>query len=399
MSWTRDSFQVPPKEGSIRFHDLDLSDPVLHAIQDLTFQYCSPIQAEVLPYTLAGLDVIGQAQTGTGKTAAFLISVIEKLLKRDSSEPRYHGEPHALVLAPTRELALQIEKDAKGLTKYTSLTSLTLVGGMDYEKQRRALNQGVIDILVATPGRLIDFLRNREVNLQEVEVLVLDEADRMLDMGFIPDVRKIVRQTPRKEYRQTLLFSATFNDEVMYLSDQWTLEPEKISIVPENVATDTVDQRVYLVTSEQKYPLLKKLIRSEHLDKLMVFANRRDETRKLFEELKADGISCAMLSGEVPQNKRIKTLEQFKNGQINVLIATDVSGRGIHIDDVSHVVNFSLPEDPEDYVHRIGRTGRAGKSGISISFACEDDSFLIPTIEKYIGAPLKCIHPNPDEVL
>ena len=394
--WSLDKFQVEPAEGKVRFHDFDLPLDVMHAIADLGFEYCSDIQAAILPHTIAGLDAIGKAQTGTGKTAAFLISVIDQLMQNPISEERYCGEPRALILAPTRELALQIAKDAQGLTKYTDLTVSAIVGGINYDKQREELANSVIDIMVATPGRLIDFINKREVYLREVDILVLDEADRMLDMGFIPDVRRIIRQTPKKEYRQTLLFSATFTDEVLDLANQWTLEPVNVAIEPEHVATDTVDQRVYIVTAEQKYSLLYNIIQQEKLDKLIVFANRRDETRDLQARLKEDGISCALLSGEVPQHRRIKTLDNFKNGKIKVLVATDVAGRGIHIDGISHVVNYSLPEDPEDYVHRIGRTGRAGNTGISVSFACEDDSFQIPVIEDLLGDKLNCVYPDQD---
>jgi len=395
QAWSVDQFQVPPVAGKTRFHDFDIAIEIMHAIADLQFEYCSDIQAQVLPHTLAGLDMIGKAQTGTGKTAAFLVSVINHLVENPVDE-RYSGEPRALVLAPTRELALQIAKDAQALTKYLDFTVVSIVGGMDYEKQLTKLHHGYIDIMVATPGRLIDFINKKEVFLEQVEVLVLDEADRMLDMGFIPDVRRIIRHTPKKEYRQTLLFSATFTDAVMELAEQWTLEPVSISIEPEHVATDTVDQRVYIVTAEKKYNLLYNMIMKENLEKLIIFANRRDETRDLQERLKKDGITCALLSGEVPQAKRVRTLDNFKQGNVKVLVATDVAGRGIHIDGISHVVNYSLPEDPEDYVHRIGRTGRAGNTGISVSFACEDDSFQIPVIEELLGNKLNCVYPDAD---
>lgn len=393
-NWTLDKFQVPAMEDKVRFHDLDLPLAVMRAIADLGFEYCSDIQAGILPHTLAGLDAIGKAQTGTGKTAAFLLSIIDRLVRNPITEKRFVGEPRSLILAPTRELALQIAKDAEGLTKYSDINTVAIVGGINYDKQRDQLENEIIDIMVATPGRLIDFIQKRAVDLQEVEILVLDEADRMLDMGFIPDVRRIIRNTPKKEYRQTLLFSATFTDEVLDLAHQWTLEPENVSIEPDQVATDTVDQRVYIVTADKKYDLLYNIIQKEHLDKLIVFANRRDETRDLQAKLKQDGISCALLSGEVPQQKRIRTLDNFKQGKIKVLVATDVAGRGIHIDGISHVVNYSLPDDPEDYVHRIGRTGRAGNTGISVSFACEDDSFQIPVIEDLLGDKLNCVYPD-----
>src|SRR5690606_7587117 len=382
------------EEGKIRFHDLDLNLDVMHAIADLGFQYCSPIQARSLPFTLRGHDVVGKAQTGTGKTAAFLITIIEDLLKHPISEERFAGEARALVIAPTRELVMQIADDAKALCKYTDLKVHTLAGGMDYDKQKRHLAESFCDILVATPGRLIDFTGSRDVYLDQVEILVLDEADRMLDMGFIPQVRRIVRQTPFKDHRQTLLFSATFTSEVLQLAEQWTIDPIRVEIEPKNVATDTVNQKIFLTTQREKFNLLHNIIASDEVDSVIVFANRRDQCRKLEEKLRRKGFSVGLLSGEVAQNKRVKTLNDFKSGAIKVLVATDVAGRGIHIDGISHVVNYTLPEEPEDYVHRIGRTGRAGKSGTSISFACEDDAMLLEPIEKLIGRKLPCEQPD-----
>jgi ATP-dependent RNA helicase RhlB len=394
--WSQADHVVEPAEGKLRFQDLKLPVPVLHAIADSGFQYCTPIQQQVLKFTLGGHDAIGRAQTGTGKTAAFLLTILTDLLKNPPPEDRFTGEPRALILAPTRELAMQIAKDAQSLAKYTSLNIVTVLGGMDYDKQRKQLSQEYVDIVVATPGRLIDFAGKQDVYLDQVEILVIDEADRMLDMGFIPDVKRIVRMTPQKTHRQTLLFSATFTQDVINLSDQWTYNPVKVEIEPEQVTTDTVEQIVYIVTAEDKYTLLYNLIQQNHWERVMVFANRRDQTRKLSDMLRAHRISCAMLSGEVPQEKRIKTLENFRNGRIQVLVATDVAGRGIHVDGVSHVVNFTLPEQPDDYVHRIGRTGRAGTSGTSVSFACEDDAFMIPPIEQAIGKKLPSQFPDPD---
>ncbi|AMX02010.1 RNA helicase [Microbulbifer thermotolerans] len=390
QSWSLDDFKVPQQKGKVRFHDLDLPLPLMHAIHDLGFQYCSPIQGRSLPHTLNGHDLVGKAQTGTGKTAAFLITIIDDLLKNPFEGERYAGEARALIIAPTRELVMQIADDAKALCKYTDLEIHTLVGGMDYQKQQRRLHERFVDILVATPGRLLDFAGNRDCYLDQVEILVIDEADRMLDMGFIPQVRRIVRQTPRKTHRQTMFFSATFTPEVDALVDQWTEDPVVVEIQPERVATDTVEQRVYLVASEEKYPLLYNILQSDEVDSLIVFANRRDQCRCLHEHLIAHGISAGLLSGEIAQNKRVRTLEDFKSGKTKVLVATDVAGRGIHIDGISHVVNFTLPEEPEDYVHRIGRTGRAGKTGTSISFACEDDAMRLEPIEQLLGQKLKC---------
>ncbi|WP_339897562.1 ATP-dependent RNA helicase RhlB [uncultured Gilvimarinus sp.] len=391
--WDISQFAVPEVEGKVRFHDFNLDNDLMHAIADLGFEYCSPIQGQSLPFALKGRDVVGKAQTGTGKTAAFLTAIIEDLIKHPLEEQRYAGEARALVIAPTRELVMQIAEDAELLCKYTDLQVHTLVGGMDYGKQQRRLNDSLVDILVATPGRLLDFCRNKDVHLDQLEIMVIDEADRMLDMGFIPQVRQIVRQTPRREERQTLFFSATFTDEVHRLVEQWTNNPETVVIEPKSVATDTVTQHVYLASTDEKYTLLYNLIQDDSVESLIVFANRRDECRRLEEKLKRHGIKVGLLSGEIAQNKRVSTLNAFKDGTIKVLVATDVAGRGIHIDGISHVVNFTLPEEPEDYVHRIGRTGRAGNSGTSISFACEDDAFLLEPIQTLLGRDLRCEQP------
>ena len=362
----------------------------------MKFEYCSPIQAKSLPHSLSGHDVLGKAQTGTGKTAAFLIAVFEDLLKAGEPEERYAGEARALVLAPTRELAIQIAKDAKQIGKYTDFKVHTLVGGVDYGKQLKHIRNDFVDILVATPGRLIDFCEKREVFLDQLEVLVIDEADRMLDMGFIPQVKRIERLSPRKQNRQTLLFSATFSDDILRLSEQWMFEPSTIEIEPESVATDSVEQSIYMLASEEKLTVLSNILDGDDVGNVIVFANRRDECRALHDRLKKKGFTVGLLSGDVPQGKRSKTLEDFRNGRLRALVATDVAGRGIHIDNVTHVINYTLPEEPEDYVHRIGRTGRAGKSGFSISFACEDDAFRLPAIEELLGQAIVCEHPPED---
>lgn len=397
-TWKLEDFAVEPQDGKTRFHDFKLSPELMHAIHDLGFPYCTPIQAEVLGFTLRGKDAIGRAQTGTGKTAAFLISIISQLQQTPPPKERYMGEPRALIIAPTRELVVQIAKDAAELTRYTGLNVMTFVGGMDFDKQLKALEARHCDILVATPGRLLDFNQRGEAHLDMVEVLVLDEADRMLDMGFIPQVRQIIRQTPPKSERQTLLFSATFTEDVMNLAQQWTTDPAIVEIEPENVASETVEQHVYAVAGADKYKLLYNLVTENKWERVIVFANRKDEVRRIEERLVRDGVNAAQLSGDVPQHKRIKTLENFREGRVTVLVATDVAGRGIHIDGISHVINFTLPEDPDDYVHRIGRTGRAGMSGVSISFAGEDDSYQLPGIEALLGRKISCETP-PTELL
>ena len=382
-----------PPEQFIRFETLNLDSTVQRGIDALGFERCSPIQAQILPHTLGGNDAIGKAQTGTGKTAAFLITIFNDLLSHPIDSERFIGEPRAVIIAPTRELVMQIAADAEELGRFTGLRTVTLIGGADYQAQLNKVNKKPVDIVVATPGRLIDFMERRDLALDRVEILVLDEADRMLDMGFIPQVKRIVRATPRKEDRQTLLFSATFTQDIINLAQQWTFEPVTVEIEPERVATASVDQKVYLVSSRERFPVLLDLLRSPEVSSVIIFANRRDQVRRLYENLRKAGIHCGMLSGEINQSKRTRTLENFKTGKSKVLVATDVAGRGIHVEGISHVVNYNLPEDPEDYVHRIGRTGRAGATGVSISFASEDDAFLIPDIEALLGHRLVCSPP------
>jgi ATP-dependent RNA helicase RhlB len=377
----------------VKFDTLKLDVTVQKGIDALGFEFCSPIQAQILPHTLGGNDAIGKAQTGTGKTAAFLITIFNDLLNHPIEGERFLGEPRAVIIAPTRELVMQIAEDAQELGRFTGLHTVTMIGGADYQKQLSKVNRAPVDLVVATPGRLIDFMERRDLALDRVEILVLDEADRMLDMGFIPQVKRIVRTTPRKEDRQTLLFSATFTQDVMNLAQQWTFEPVTVEIEPERVATASVDQKVYLVASRDRFSVLIDLLQEAEVESVIIFANRRDQVRRLHEKLRKAGVHCGMLSGEVTQAKRTRTLEQFKSGQCKVLVATDVAGRGIHVEGISHVVNYNLPEDPEDYVHRIGRTGRAGATGVSISFASEDDAFLLPDIEALLGHSLACISP------
>ena len=377
-----------------RFSDFDLPTQLMKGISALGFEHCTPIQEESLPFALNGEDIVGKAQTGTGKTAAFLTSIITDLIKHPIDEERYIGEARSLILAPTRELAMQISADALDLARYTDLAVHTLVGGIDYAKQLRFLEKKHCDILVGTPGRLLDFANNRDIHLDQLEILVIDEADRMLDMGFIPQVTRLVRLTPNKSDRQTMLFSATFSSEVERLIQRWTNSPIKVEIKAEQVATDTVEQKVYITTSEEKFSLLIKILKGPGVDSVMIFANRRDICRNLYDRLREKGFKVGMLSGDVPQPRRIKTLENFKNRRTKIMVATDVAGRGIHVDGVSHVINYTLPEEPEDYVHRIGRTGRAGQTGTSISFACEDDAFLLEPIEKLMDTKLICKMPD-----
>ncbi len=392
--WDVSQFKVEPEEGKKRFHDLNLPNGIMHAVADLDFKYCTPIQAEVLGSTLSGRDATGQAQTGTGKTAAFLITIFARLMRNRPKDKPKPGVPRALILAPTRELVQQIYKDAQGLGKYTGLKVQTIYGGMDFRKQQKKLTERPVDVVVATPGRLLDFAGRKMIDFRKVEILVIDEADRMLDMGFIPDVKKIVYKTPPKDKRQTLFFSATMTGDVERLSNSWTRDAVRVVIEPEHVAADSVDQVIYIVTTDEKFALLYNIITRKKLTRVLIFCNRRDETRRLTEKLRRYNISSKMLSGDVPQKKRFRTLEDFKAGKFQVLVATDVAGRGIHIESMDHVINYTLPNDPEDYVHRIGRTGRAGESGTSISFACEEGSFQLPAIIEYLGRELPSTFPD-----
>lgn len=385
---------MPPLEGKSRFHDFKLPLSLMHAVADLKFDYAMPVQAEVLPHALAGKDVTAEAQTGTGKSAAFLVGIFTRLLRNPIKGKREKGTPRALILAPTRELVIQIEKDGKALGKYTPLRIVSVFGGMDYRKQQEMLINRHVDVMAATPGRLIDFMGQKIINLKKVETLVLDEADRMLDMGFLPDIRRIIYATPSKDRRQTMFFSATLSDEILRLASQWTNEAVKVEIDPGHMASDQINQKVFIVTEEEKFVLLYNLVHGENLDRVIVFVNRRDTTRRLAHKLKTYGLDGEILSGEVSQARRVKTLEMFKKGQTRILVATDVAARGLHIEGVSHVINYDLPQEPEHYVHRIGRTGRAGAEGISVSFADEMSSFYIPAIEAVLGDSLTCEYPD-----
>lgn len=390
--WRLDDFPVEPAPGQVRFHDIDIPLSVMHAIADQDFRYCTLIQSESLPHLLEGKDLIGHANTGTGKTAVFLITILSRLLRNKHSEKGKNEQ--ALIIAPTRELVIQIAKDGRQLSKYANIRIAAVYGGTDYQKQMDFLQKKHCDIIVATPGRLLDFCNKKLIQLHRCHTLVIDEADRMLDMGFIPDVRRIVGRLPEKAERQTLLFSATITEEVKRLAYQWCTKPISVSIEPEQVAVESIDQKVYLVTSEEKYPILYNLIKQHQNSRMAVFANQKIEAKKLHERLRRNGINCTLLTGDIPQDKRTTRLENFRSGQTQVLVATDVAGRGIHIEGISHVINYTLPYEPEDYVHRIGRTGRAGAEGISVSFACEEESFVIPEIEKCIGRKLECIVPD-----
>ncbi len=363
----------------MRFDELPISALVLRGIADVGFSECTPIQEQTLPITLAGTDIAGQAQTGTGKTAAFLISLFTRLLTNGSPS----GRPRALILAPTRELVMQIEADAKQLGIHCGFAVQAIYGGVDYMKQKNALLDGA-DIIVGTPGRLIDYLKQKIYSLKYIEVLVIDEADRMFDLGFIADLRFILRKLPPFVKRQNMMFSATLNPRVMELAYEFMNSPTKISVTPESMTAERVEQLLFHCSRKEKFPLLLGLLRREGMARTMIFINTKREAEHLHNLLNANNFPCKVISGDVEQRKRMKILDDFKDGTLPILIATDVASRGLHIDGVSHVINYDLPQDCEDYVHRIGRTARAGAEGKAISLADEDGAFFLEAIEEFI---------------
>src|SRR5579862_192619 len=370
--------------SQLTFDSLDIPESLKRGVAELGFTRCTPIQAQTLPLALAGRDVAGQAQTGTGKTAAFLIALFNRLLTHSRVPNRPANSPRAIVVAPTRELAVQIHSDAQAIGKYLDLKLAIVFGGVDYEKQRRTLEEGV-DVLIGTPGRIIDYFKQHVFDLRHIQVAVLDEADRMFDLGFIKDIRFILRRMPHPTHRLNMMFSATLSYRVLELAYEHMNNPELIRIEPDNMTVDSVKQVLYFPSTEEKIPLLMGLLRRIDARRTMVFVNTRRIAEVLERTLTANGFVAQAISGDVPQTKRLKMMRDFHNGDVAVLIATDVASRGLHIPDVSHVFNFDLPNDAEDYVHRIGRTARAGAEGDAISFGCEEYAISLPDIERYIG--------------
>src|SRR5579859_5029339 len=373
-----------PHSATVAFASLGLREEVMAGVRQAGFSQCTPIQAQTLPIALAGRDVAGQAQTGTGKTAAFLIAVYQALLTRPAPHGRNATSVRALIVAPTRELAVQIHHDAMTLGAHTGLRHTVVFGGIDYDKQRQELSGGC-EVLIATPGRLIDYFKQHVFDLKHAQVVVLDEADRMFDLGFIADIRYIMRRLPHPERRQSMLFSATLSHRVLELAYEHMNNPELVRIEPDKMTVDLVRQLMYYPSMEEKLPLLIGLLRQYEARRTMIFVNTKRVAERLESTLKANGFHAQALSGDVPQNKRLKFLRDFHNGDLAVLIATDVASRGLHIPEVSHVFNFDLPQDAADYVHRIGRTARAGAEGDAISFACEEFAVSLPEIEDYVG--------------
>ena len=377
------------------FDSFNLHPSVLSGLHAAGFTRCTPIQALTLPLALAGKDVAGQAQTGTGKTAAFLVAVLNRLLTQPAFPERGTHDPRALIIAPTRELAIQIDKDFRNIGGDTGLKSALIYGGVDYDKQRQQLRDGV-DIIIATPGRLIDYFKQHVFSFRAVEIMVIDEADRMFDLGFIKDVRFLMRRLPERDRRQCLLFSATLSHRVLELAYEHMNEAEKLTVETEFVTADRVRQVVYFPATEEKLPLLIGLLSRTDASRSMVFVNMKVAAEKVARRLERQGFAVGMLSGDVPQKKRQSLLGKFQRGEIEILIATDVAARGLHIPDVSHVFNYDLPQDAEDYVHRIGRTARLGAEGDAISFACDMYAQGLPEIETYIGQkiPVASVDPS-----
>ncbi|MEW9572012.1 DEAD/DEAH box helicase [Rhodanobacter sp. Si-c] len=377
------------------FTNFELHPLLQQGLADAGFTRCTPIQELTLPVALTGRDVAGQAQTGTGKTCAFLVALMNRLLTTPAVAERKDSDPRALVIAPTRELAIQIDKDARNIGRHTGLKTALIYGGVDYDKQRQQLHDGC-DIIIATPGRLLDYYKQQVFGFNGVEVMVIDEADRMFDLGFIKDVRFIFRRLPAREQRQVLLFSATLSHRVLELAYEHMHEAEKLVVESDNVTADKVRQVVYFPAKEEKLPLLLNLIDRHQPKRSIIFVNTKAAAERVTDRVKRHGCRVGAISGDVPQLKRQKLLQRFQDGQLDILVATDVAARGLHIPAVSHVFNYDLPQDAEDYVHRIGRTARLGAEGDAISFACDLYAMSLPDIETYIGQsiPVAAIEPE-----
>ena len=382
--------------SSARFADLPLHPLVLQALDDKGFEFCTPIQALSLPVTLQGKDVAGQAQTGTGKTIAFLTALFHHLLTHPTETDK--NQPRALILAPTRELAVQIEHDAQIFLKTTQFKTALAYGGDGYDKQLKAIENGV-DVLIGTTGRVIDYVKQGIIRLDSIQVVVLDEADRMFDLGFIRDIRYLLRKCPSPQQRLTMLFSATLSYKVRELAFEDMNDPEYVEITPEQKTGQQIKEELFYPSNQDKIPLLLTLLEEEWPERCIIFANTKHQCEEIWGYLAADGHRVGLLTGDVAQKKRLSLLKQFTDGELDILVATDVAARGLHIAEVTHVFNYDLPDDREDYVHRIGRTGRAGESGISISFACEQYAMNLPSIEEYIGHSIPVSQYDPNALL
>ncbi|MDH5433825.1 MAG: ATP-dependent RNA helicase RhlB [Gammaproteobacteria bacterium] len=381
--------------SDLPFKNIGLHEKLINSLNELGFEFATPIQAQVLPLLLDGKDVAGQAQTGTGKTNAFLLAVLNEMLLLPEVEDRRKNEPRTIIIAPTRELVLQIYEDAKKLSTHTDFKLCVAYGGADYTKQQTEIANGC-DILIGTPGRLIDFLKQNIYNFYALDCVVLDEADRMFDLGFITDIRYLFRKMPPSTERLNMLFSATLSHRVRELAYEHMNAPTHIQVEADQVTADKVTQALYYPANNEKLPLLVGLLKRDNPNKAMIFTNTKRQAEAIYACLLGNELDAGLLTGDVQQNKRIRLLNDFKSASLNILIATDVAARGLHIDGVTHVYNYDLPDDAEDYVHRIGRTARAGQSGDAISFACEDNAFNLPAIEKYIGFAIPVADISPD---
>ncbi len=368
--------------SSLTFDDIDLPEPLRRAVAELGFDRLTQVQARVLPLTLDGKDVVAQAQTGSGKTAAYLLTIFNHILTTPRTSPI--EVPRALIVAPTRELAVQISNDAEDLGRHLDLKVHVVFGGIDYHKQRQILARGT-DLLIGTPGRLIDYHKQRTYSLRETETVVVDECDRLFDMGFADDLRWIMRRLPHPASRQSLMFTATLSYRVMTLGWRQMNNPVEIIVNPEHLTPDTIQQELYHVSSREKMSLLLGILQREGTSRTMIFVNTRHGARRIVEDLRRHGHNARALTGNVIQTKRLRVLDDFRDGKLPILVATDVASRGLHIEGVSHVINWDLPQDCEDYVHRIGRTARVGAAGKAISLACEDFVYSLDSIHKYIG--------------
>ncbi|MBI5446047.1 MAG: DEAD/DEAH box helicase [Deltaproteobacteria bacterium] len=378
------------------FQELGLPEPLLQGISDCGFEHLMPVQAASLAATLQGRDLAVQAQTGSGKTLAFLITIFDRLLKTPRPAPSVKGScPRAIVITPTRELAVQVSRDALEVGRHLPFRTVAVYGGVDYRKQREDVMNGV-DVLIGTPGRLIDYLKQRAYHLKDVEIAVIDEADRMFDMGFVADIRFLLKRMSSFDQRQSLLFSATLGQRVMELSYEYMNVPGRVEVASEHVTADEVEQVLYHVGSREKLPLLLGLLKTEAWTKSLIFVNTKRQAERLSHRIERSGVPCAVLSGDVDQVKRLKILKRFMAGELRILVATDVASRGLHIEGVSHVFNYDLPQEAEDYVHRIGRTARAGASGKAVSLACEDYVFSLEAIETYIGQKIPVAWAEPE---
>jgi ATP-dependent RNA helicase RhlB len=375
-----------------RFDDFDLPAEVSAGIKDAGFEHCTPIQTQALPLLLQGRDVAGQAQTGTGKTAAFLVTVLSRLL---AVPERKTGRPQALIMAPTRELSRQIFEEARLLGRHSDISFLEVVGGIDYREQAESLSKGV-DVVIGTPGRIIDYYKQGVFKTQDIKFLVIDEADRLLDLGFEKDMRYILRKLPHFEKRQSMLFSATLSYRVLDLTYEFMNLPEFIAVTPETVAVEAIEQSLFHVEKERKMQLLLGFLNRTEWSRILIFVNMKMAVERLTRRLKANGLPAEGITGDLPQRKRFQLMERFKKGQLKILVATDVASRGIHVEDISHVINYDLPQDAENYVHRIGRTARAGKSGKAVSFACEDYVYHLEPLEEMLGYKIPVVWPEDD---